>query len=556
MYYIAFYVDNSPYLFERRFDGESAFGRALLWARTIPDIAGIVIFTWESSREHITSEMRRLNQSGVEIVSAAVWDAKKLVTEFSNWAEDKGEASLVFALASCPFYDAALTQELLLQHKKYASEYTFAEGYAEGLVPAVIDSGALKSLAALSKAIPDNPPINSRVLFEVMKSRVNSFEVETLIAPKDVRFYRFDFSCVTKRALLVCQNLYKAASERGVLKKAGEESFAAALADLACQTPDVQRVVPSFYDVQISAWTRDTPIYSPYAAEYKKKFSHAPCDAREKNPQCFMPLDSFKKLADEAAEFSGEAVTSLSAWGEALAHPDICAIIEAALKHSGLSLMIETDGSLLTRDLARCIAEIAHNAPARTNGHKKIYWIVKIDAVDKAMYDKMRAVEGEEQILDTSGEIPSFEKAVLACEILREIFAEDVYAQFTRTTVNEAQLESFYRGYKEKGSLIIQKYDSFCGKLPPLRPADLSPIERGPCWHFTRDMVILADGSVPFCKEAVLEALHGVNVFEAGLEEVWKKIGEVFCNQGDAAQKLIMPQQICKDCDEYYTFNF
>jgi spiro-SPASM protein len=556
MNYIAFYADNSPYLFERCFDGKNAFERAVLWAQKIPECAGTVFFVWESARRLVEEELSRLH-SAAGVVAREEWNAKRFVAELAEWAQDKGDASLIFALTSSPFYDAALTRELISQHKKYASEYTFAEGYAEGLVPAVIDSGALKSLAELSKTIPDNPPLNSRALFEVMKSRVNSFEVETLTAPRDVRFYRFDFSCVTKRALLACQNLYHAANERGIFEKSGDETFADDLGALAAETPRVQRVIPSFYDLQISAFTEDTPIYSPYAAAYAKKFSHAPRFAREKNPRCFMPLDQLKKIADEAAEFSGEAVVSLSAWGEALAHPDICAIIEAVLAHSGLSLMIETDGSLVTRNFAERAASIAHNAPPRINGHKKIYWIVKIDAVDQEMYGKMRATDekggGDAAPVDDA---PDFEKADAAYKILSEFFGEAAYAQFTRTTVNEAQLEAFYRGFKERGSLIIQKYDSFCGRLPNLRPADLSPLERGPCWHFVRDLVILADGSVPLCKEQALDALPGVNVFETGLEAAWKKIGEVALNGKADVQKLIMPCEICKDCDEYYTFNF
>jgi spiro-SPASM protein len=266
-----------------------------------------------------------------------------------------------------------------------------------------------------------------------------------------------------------------------------------------------------------------------------------------------MPLEQLKKIADEAAEFSGEAVVSLSAWGEALAHPDIYAIIEAVLARGGLSLMIETDGSLVTRNFAERAASIAHNAQARANGHKKIYWIVKIDAVNQEMYGKMRAA-GEKDGKD--GGCSAFEKADTAYKILSEFFGEAAYAQFTRTTVNEAQLEAFYRGFKKRGSLIIKKYDSFCGRLPNLRPADLSPLERGPCWHFVRDMVILADGSVPLCKEQALDALSGVNVFEAGIEAAWKKIEEIALNGKADVQKLIMPCEICKDCDEYYTFNF
>jgi spiro-SPASM protein len=106
---------------------------------------------------------------------------------------------------------------------------------------------------------------------------------------------------------------------------------------------------------------------------------------------------------------------------------------------------------------------------------------------------------------------------------------------------NEDQLEAFYRTFKERGNLIIQKYDWFCGKLPDRRPADLSPLDRNHCWHLLRDMVILVDGSVPVCRECVLDGILG-NVFTDGIDVAWKRGGKTI--------------ELCKECDEYYTFNF
>jgi spiro-SPASM protein len=370
-----------------------------------------------------------------------------------------------------------------------------------------------------------------------MKPHVNSFEVETLIAPHDVRCYRFDFSCVTKRALLSCERLYKKAVSRGIeLDRVDGTSFADELGVLASQSPEVQRTVPSFYNLHISFFTADNPVYSPYLDEYFKKFGHAPFEAREKNPACFMPLDSIKKIAAEAAELSGEAVVSLSAWGEALSHPHIVETIQTLLSHSGLSVLIETDGSLVTEKLCADIKSVIDSAPRRTNSYEKLYWIVYIDAVDETMYTRLHP-RGD------CGESPSLLKAIRALEILEKSFGKAVYPQFLRTTLNEDQLEAFYRAYKEKGNLIIQKYDPFCGKLPDLRPADLAPVDRHPCWHLTRDMVILADGGVPLCREYVLAApANFPNVFTTGVSAAWEKSG--------------IESDLCKECDEYYTFNF
>ena len=86
--------------------------------------------------------------------------------------------------------------------------------------------------------------------------------------------------------------------------------------------------------------------------------------------------------------------------------------------------------------------------------------------------------------------------------------------------------------------------------LPECKPADLSPLERNVCWHLRRDMVILTNGDVPFCKEYVLDGIIG-NVFEQDLAEIWKKTDDVV--KEHICQKY---NSKCGNCDEYYTFNF
>jgi spiro-SPASM protein len=251
-----------------------------------------------------------------------------------------------------------------------------------------------------------------------------------------------------------------------------------------------------------------------------------------------MPADAFSRFASAAAEFSGEAVISLSAWGEALSHPDIESIIAATLSHPGLSLLIETDGSVVTEEQTARIAEIVRSSPARTTGYDPIAWIVYTDAADETAYSRMHPGFPE----FSGSEVPSYRQALRALEILTARFGGAVYPQFMRTTINEDQLETFFRAYKEKGNLIIQKYDPFCGRLPDMRPADIAPLAGNPCWHLARDMVILADGTVPLCKEYVLDGEGTVNVFTDGIAAAWERTGKT--------------TMLCKDCDEYYTFNF
>ncbi|MDR1786506.1 MAG: spiro-SPASM protein [Spirochaetaceae bacterium] len=531
MNHLVFFAENSSHPFEARFGGESAFFRALRWASSLPSLGDVRILAFEERLGEVERTLaafqgdRKLPPCTVK--AAPEWTPRLLLQTL----REETSGTVIFALASCPFYDPALTRELLSHHGTYAGEYTFAEGYPEGLVPAAVDAGALQSLWALVKDAPDpGGPVSHRTLFDLMRPHVNSFEVETLTAKQDLRFYRFDFSCSGLRETLVCEGLYKKAAPRG-------DFSAETLGDLARSSPEILRTVPSFYALQISAFTGDDPVYSPYAGEYCKKFGHPPWEAREKNPRCFMPVEDAEGLLSQAASLSGEAVVSLSAWGDPLAHPRCAAIVGAALSHPGISLLVETDGALVTRELAESLRALCDKAPGRTGKHGKIYWIVYIDGMDEDAYRRLHPA-GERPPGVT---LPTHGKAVEALDILTASFGKAVYPQFMRTTLNENQLESFYRHYKEKGNLIIQKYDSFCGKLPDLRPADLSPAERYPCWHLLRDMTVLADGGAPVCRERGLEA-GGLNVFTEGVEGAWKRLGREI--------------DLCGACDEYYTFNF
>jgi spiro-SPASM protein len=171
----------------------------------------------------------------------------------------------------------------------------------------------------------------------------------------------------------------------------------------------------------------------------------------------------------------------------------------------------------------------------------EVNWIVYLDAVEKSSYASIHNCDEAD-----------FEKALASVSLLEKYFENCVYPQFMRMKTNESQLESFYRFWKEKespskGQLIIQKYNSYCSALENLKPADLSPVNRFPCWHLRRDMTILSDGCVPFCSQMSFSEKAG-NILSDGIESVWKKFSEILKNHKDFEN--------CKKCDEWYVFNF
>jgi spiro-SPASM protein len=163
---------------------------------------------------------------------------------------------------------------------------------------------------------------------------------------------------------------------------------------------------------------------------------------------------------------------------------------------------------------------------------------VSLDARSEAVYGNLRG-EG-------------FVEAVKTVERLKQLFPENLYVQAVRMKDNEEDLERFFKEWKEKiGNVIIQKYDHFCHTLSDVRVTDLSPLKRFPCWHNKRDVVILLDGSVPMCREDIKrENLLG-NIWDDGVEEIWNRGLSVYEKHIEGNYP-----SLCKDCDEYYTYNF
>lgn len=552
--------DTHTHAFDAAFSGKSAFERALEWALRVSGGGEIVVAVSEEERAGDgRAGTRGLFESGageagvwrdrISIVSRASWTLRDLlevmVSESSKLACD----TVVFTTADRPFLNINLTRALLESHKKYISEYTFQDGYPGGFAPEIINVGTLKILLELAKTTQrelGSKSVTKDSLFELIKTDINAFEIESVIAPKDYRMLRLDFSCNCLRNLIACKRLYDGVGE------AAPDCSAKLLADYAARSVSVQKTLPAFYEVQIEENILSYPIYDPYPAEFKSRFGKLPI-ASENNPPADMALGDFERLIQQIEDFSEDAVVSLSAFGEPLLHKDFSSFVECVLAKKAMTALIETDGLLVTDEIASSLRAIeekyrapggrtpvtgAQSGPERS---RRIIWIVKIDAATEACYNKIVRYG-------------DFKKATDAVGILQKYFPGCVYPQFTRMNENEDELESVYRYWSKRdspsgGNIIIQKYNDFCGALPPRKVTDVSPITRMPCWHLKRDMVILRDGSVPLCKEDFMHPIG--NVFKEDLESIWERFSAELESQIDGVYN-----GKCRNCDEYYTFNF
>lgn len=455
-----------------------------------------------------------------------------LLEELDKICRDSGADNLIFSYADCPFLNKKLTDELLNTHLEYKAEYTFAEGYPEGLAPEVLNKGTIAILSELSKTsakATGDQKVTRHSLMDIIKTDINSFEVETVLAPVDWRLYRLAFDCRKKETFIACQKLFT---------KGNFDADAAELSDYASKNLEILKTVPAFYNLQLAQKCQGKCSYCPYPVQLKQK-EGTECSSAEK----IMDFDKACELINQISDFSGEAVIGLSAWGECFNHPDLLKIIEKILSYQGLSVFIEADGCSIPQNFAQQVAPIVNAAAERTNGWQKIMIVVSMDGVEPGACKTIR------------GENFNLEAAADAVKKLEEALPGCVYPQFVRMNANEAQLEKFFRYWNDKsseshGNFIIQKYNSFAGLLKNEEPADLSPLERNVCWHLRRELTILYNGDVPVCYCRVLDDIVG-NVFGEGLEETWKKLDVHLSNNysGYYGKK-------CGGCDEFYTFNF
>ena len=517
---VIFYDNDSSYSKEKAFNGKSAIELSKNWAESL----NLSCFTVKSAT-----------------LTALLCDMKEICTK------ENAETAL-FSFIDLPFLDKEISQKIIDSHITYKSEYTFADGYPYGFTPEALNAGTIGILAELSKTTQKSlgqQPVSRDGIYNLIKTDINSFDVETVIADTDWRLLRLAFHCGKKDNFMQSKALFDAARTRDM--KAGAEKFS----EIASKNLNCLKTVPGFYNIQIADSVSFDAVYLPYCKEYSEKYKASPIFASSKTALPFMPFDKCCSLIDKIADFSEDAVISLSAWGEPLYHPDFIKIVEKILSYPGLSVFFETDGLNVTDELCKSLADLSEKAAPRTHQWQKIMIAVTLDAVTDETYQKLHKNNPE----------GSFQKAVKTVAMLNSALAGCVYPQFVRMNDNENELEAFYRYWNEKsnpsgGNLIIQKYDDFAGLLPQCKPADLSPLERDPCWHLRRDLTILSNGEVPSCRACVLGGSpcggpSAGNVFEQSLEEIWHKTDELLQNHID--KKYC---QKCEKCDEWYTFNF
>ena len=475
-------------------DGKSSIDRVLEVARGLPSVEKVIIL---SNPDFLRGE------NGT-VLRKESWDIETLFSVLEQ--ESRNFDHLFYLFGDTPLLDRALCEKMFQNHIRYFAGYTFADGYPYGLTPEIISTGILSALLHLAEG--NGGKIARDTVFTVLQKDLNSFDIETEISPVDLRLLRIELCCDTKRNhRLTARVIDEGATDaKGVLNTVREK-------------PEILRTLPAFFNIQIIDGCPQSCFYCPFPSFGGNVLKN----------RTTMSIEDFTLICKKIHQFVDDAVISVSLWGEPALHSEIDQIAALVGQYSRFSLVIETSGVGWKRESIDAI---------KKQGPEKISWIVSLDADDPRLYQQLRG--------------DGMEEAVQTTEQLTELFPGRVYPQAMRMNINEDNLETFYRKWKERtDTIIIQKYDSFAGELPERKVTDLSPLNRFPCWHLKRDMAVLLDGTVPLCREDIKREYVLGNIFNDDIEQLWEQ-GERYYHRHIEENY----NKLCEQCDEYYTFNF
>ncbi|MCA1754326.1 MAG: spiro-SPASM protein [Spirochaeta sp.] len=380
-----------------------------------------------------------------DVETRAAWTPQDFFATIRRYSDrsDPADTAVLFVYADAPFVSPSVTVQLQKLHKDQHVQYTFADGYLDGMAPEFIDRRILSALEKLASDLP----MQRGLLFETVAKDINSFDVETELAPADYRDLRLQLYCDGARTTALCSALIEAG---------GEESDAKLLSLLREQA-QILRTLPSFAAVEVStARAQDIGYLPTYSNPSGKQF---------------MELENFSRLCTELVAFAPEISMSLSVPGEIALHPQPVELVAAAKKAGVSRVILETGGCGWNSDTLMKIHAVAPD----------IHIVVDLDALDRPTYEKLRG--------------QGYDEAYAFAEEALRLFEDRCYIASTRSTLNEVDLDNFYAYWKSKGAhVLIRKYDHFSKRLPDLRVTDLAPLQRHPCRHLERDLSIAVDG--------------------------------------------------------------
>lgn len=411
----------------------------------------------------------------------------------------------------CDFFahlDPDLTQEVRELHFKYLAQYSFAENAPAGFAPDFVSAEIRPHLEA-------KRPADLRAF---VVANINDIDVEMVYRLPDLRQYRMDLSSATPRSrrlaadILTLEPKLRYSDLEGLLQK----------------HPRLLRPFPSYFEVELTNRRMGQPQYAPQSASARTEAD--------------LGLGLLEKLVTEiaASGLPGDGSVCLGGHGEPLLHPQFLECARMLLAEPAIGqVFLETYGLQLDAALFKALMELP--------GSDRLRLILKLPSLKSDRYRRLAGFDGLATVIkniEAAEQVPTGERpAMLFVEMLKITDVED-------------EIPDFFDRFESKGVFtpLLNKFNSYAGRLPERRVSDLTPLVRDYCRHLARDLYLTAEGRVPLCKQDPFAEGSVTFDFAAGTVDSIFEQTAAYHGASMRGNHADIPAP-CLACDEWFTFN-
>ncbi|MCZ8341436.1 MAG: spiro-SPASM protein [Leptospira sp.] len=403
-----------------------------------------------------------------------------------------------------PILNIRLTEKSWNRHKQFFSQYSYSENLPSGLIPTTISREFLSSLPQ---------KLNTDVHSFFLKN-INLYDVDIFFQAPDLRQMRLDFRVNSERSEILVN---------GILQKNPEIEYEE-ISEFLKQNPDLLRPSPSYIEWEVYHGCELKCTFCP------REFSDL------KNDGKFIHVTHFKEtLAKMNAHWKSPTTICFGGNGEPLLHPEFVSLVENSLQFNKIKeIIIETALYTNFEAFQQYLLSLSEDEKSR------ISIIVNLTTLNESTYKNLYGTNHLETIKDR------------ILKLKETLPLKSLNVQMIKMVDVESEIDPYFTYFEKQGiNVILQKYNSFAGKLPEKRVSDLTPIHRDFCWHLTRDLYIKVDGSVSICKQEQNYILG--NIYSEDILKIWQN-GLIHFQNSFIGKHELIPAP-CLNCDEWYTFN-
>ena len=409
----------------------------------------------------------------------------------------------------CPLSDPDIIGEIRERHFRFLAQYSFAENTPPGFAPDFVSSEFISLL-------PEDPQMSLR---EYVIKNINEVDVELIYRLPDLRQYRLDVSTAGPRSRRTAAAL---------LSFKPDISYSDLDAVIAAH-PEVLRPFPSYFEIELTTASPARPVF-------------APTPARPREP-AELSLTLLRELFSDIGEhgLSGDASVCFGGQGDPLLHPEWVQAVSLALACPAVkTVFVETYGTNLTPEGVRSLAGLP--------GAERVSVIIRLTTLRA---DRARRLYGGDFLESVLQNIESLEALAPA---QRPFF---VYAEMLKIKDVEDEIQAFFDRFEASPCVkpILNKFNSYIGRVEERRVSDLTPLVRDYCRHLARDLYLTAEGRIPLCKQDPF----GGGSFVASWSEGFRVHDFLQKTASHHAASMrgehaAIPMN-CPGCDEWFTFN-